>query len=346
MRGFEEAFRAGTLGQQAAYAQGEPQAIMARFLHRRRPEERRSRASGERRPSRAGPGPGRGGRAGRRADTGRAGSDRIGRSRAESDGAGSSRGEQDRGEPERWARPLSRTPAGAGGCRSPRSPCSGSAPSSRSRSEWSSGSGSGARSRAPEASSRSAPTRYSTPWNVGSRPACNRLRSRQAGSPRSSPPASSISRTRPGSTRSCSAPSRPPLRWRGSATSGQRRRAGVVPGSPGRGGPGPIADEGFREWLRAGRWTRTSAWRNPLWVEPLKTTTVLHDSPVRQGDRFLGMLGQIPVADLSEHLVGDLPSPAIPFVLHRGRQVLAHPGSSIGPRPTREGRNRSRWSMR
>ena len=35
MRGFEEAFRAGTLGQQAAYAQGEPQAIMARFLHRR-----------------------------------------------------------------------------------------------------------------------------------------------------------------------------------------------------------------------------------------------------------------------------------------------------------------------
>ena len=35
MRGFEEAFRAGTLGQQAAYAEGEPQAIMARFLSRR-----------------------------------------------------------------------------------------------------------------------------------------------------------------------------------------------------------------------------------------------------------------------------------------------------------------------
>ena len=34
MRGFEEAFRAGTLGQQAAYAEGEPQAIMARFLSR------------------------------------------------------------------------------------------------------------------------------------------------------------------------------------------------------------------------------------------------------------------------------------------------------------------------
>ena len=35
MRGFEEAFRAGTLGQQAAYARGEPQAIMANFLRRR-----------------------------------------------------------------------------------------------------------------------------------------------------------------------------------------------------------------------------------------------------------------------------------------------------------------------
>ena len=35
MRGFEEAFRAGTLGQQAAYRAGEPQAIMAKFLERR-----------------------------------------------------------------------------------------------------------------------------------------------------------------------------------------------------------------------------------------------------------------------------------------------------------------------
>ena len=35
MRGFEEAFRVGTLGQQAAYARGEPQAIMAEFLRRR-----------------------------------------------------------------------------------------------------------------------------------------------------------------------------------------------------------------------------------------------------------------------------------------------------------------------
>ena len=35
LRGFEDAFRAGTLGQQAAYREGEPQAIMAKFLQRR-----------------------------------------------------------------------------------------------------------------------------------------------------------------------------------------------------------------------------------------------------------------------------------------------------------------------
>lgn len=35
MRGFEDAFRAGTLGQQAAYREGEPQKIMAEFLARR-----------------------------------------------------------------------------------------------------------------------------------------------------------------------------------------------------------------------------------------------------------------------------------------------------------------------
>ena len=90
------------------------------------------------------------------------------------------------------------------------------------------------------------------------------------------------------------------------------------------------ADEGVREWLRAGKWVRTSAWQNPLWVDELNTATVLHDSPLRQDGRFLGMLGQVvPVADLSKHLVGDVPHrhgyAATPFVLHRGRQVLAHP---------------------
>ena len=86
------------------------------------------------------------------------------------------------------------------------------------------------------------------------------------------------------------------------------------------------ADEEIREWLRAGRGTRISAWQNPIWVEPLATTTVLHDSPLWREGRFLGMLGQIvPVADLSEHLLGDSPSLAVPFILHRGRDVLAHP---------------------
>ena len=87
------------------------------------------------------------------------------------------------------------------------------------------------------------------------------------------------------------------------------------------------ADEAFREWLRDGRQARKSAWQDPIWVDILNTTTVLHDSPLRRDGRFLGMLGQVvPVADLSEHLVGDdAPAAATPFVLHRGREVLAHP---------------------
>ncbi len=86
------------------------------------------------------------------------------------------------------------------------------------------------------------------------------------------------------------------------------------------------ADEGLREWLRTGKGTRTSAWQEPIWVDTLDTAAVFHDSPLRRDGRFLGMLGQVvPVADLSEHLVRDAPSSATPFVLHRGRQVLAHP---------------------
>ena len=36
LEGFEEAFRAGVLGQQEAYAKGEPQAVIDSFLSKRR----------------------------------------------------------------------------------------------------------------------------------------------------------------------------------------------------------------------------------------------------------------------------------------------------------------------
>ena len=86
------------------------------------------------------------------------------------------------------------------------------------------------------------------------------------------------------------------------------------------------ADEGFREWLRAGKWTRNSAWQDPIWVDTLEKAAVFHDSPLWRSGRFLGMLGQIVlVEELSRDLTGNTPSFTIPFVLHRGRQVLAHP---------------------
>ena len=85
-------------------------------------------------------------------------------------------------------------------------------------------------------------------------------------------------------------------------------------------------NERFLEWLRAGKWTRHAAWQNPIWVDTLGKAAVLHDSPLRRDGQFLGMLGQIVlVEELSRDLTGNSPPFTTPFVLHRGRQVLAHP---------------------
>ena len=85
-------------------------------------------------------------------------------------------------------------------------------------------------------------------------------------------------------------------------------------------------NERFLEWLRAGKWTRHAAWQDPIWVDTLGKAAVLHDSPLRRDDQFLGMLGQIVlVEELSRDLTGNSPPFTTPFVLHRGRQVLAHP---------------------
>ena len=85
-------------------------------------------------------------------------------------------------------------------------------------------------------------------------------------------------------------------------------------------------NERFLEWLRAGKWTRHAAWQDPIWVDTLGKAAVLHDSPLRRDGQFLGMLGQIVlVEELSRGLTGNSPPFTTPFVLHRGRQVLAHP---------------------
>ena len=86
------------------------------------------------------------------------------------------------------------------------------------------------------------------------------------------------------------------------------------------------ADPALREWLRAGEQAASSAWQDPIWVDTLGVAAVLHDSPLRREGRFAGMLGQVvPVADLAQDLAKDTPPFTTPFVLHGGRQVLAHP---------------------
>ena len=86
------------------------------------------------------------------------------------------------------------------------------------------------------------------------------------------------------------------------------------------------ADPGLREWLRAGEQAASSAWQDPIWIDTLGTAAVFHDSPLRRAGRFVGMLGQVvPVAELSRDLARNAPPLTTPFVLHSGRQVLAHP---------------------
>ena len=86
------------------------------------------------------------------------------------------------------------------------------------------------------------------------------------------------------------------------------------------------ADRTVREWVRAGEQAVSSAWQDPIWVDTLGTAAVFHDSPLRRAGRFVGMLGQaVPVAELSQDLVRSAPAPMTPFILHAGRQVVAHP---------------------
>ena len=86
------------------------------------------------------------------------------------------------------------------------------------------------------------------------------------------------------------------------------------------------AEPGTRAWLRRGEQAETSSWQDPVWLDTLNEAAVLHDSPLRRDGRFEGMLGQVvPVSELSRDLAAHAPPFTTPFVLHDGRQVLAHP---------------------
>ena len=85
-------------------------------------------------------------------------------------------------------------------------------------------------------------------------------------------------------------------------------------------------DPNFHRWMMTGKEATTPTWRDPIWLDTLNKAAVLHDSPLRLGDRFVGMLGQVVLAEeLSRDLTGNAPAQATPFVLHLGIDVLAHP---------------------
>ena len=85
-------------------------------------------------------------------------------------------------------------------------------------------------------------------------------------------------------------------------------------------------DPNFHRWMMTGKRATASAWRDPIWLDTLGKSAVLHDSPLTKDGRFLGMFGQVV---LTEELSRDLTANALPnttpFVLHQGHSVLAHP---------------------
>ena len=86
------------------------------------------------------------------------------------------------------------------------------------------------------------------------------------------------------------------------------------------------AHENLVEWMEAGERSTDTTWRDPIWLDTLGKAAVLHDSPLRRDGRFVGMLGQVVLTEeLSRDLTGNAPPHAVPFVLHRDRDVLAHP---------------------
>ena len=85
-------------------------------------------------------------------------------------------------------------------------------------------------------------------------------------------------------------------------------------------------DPNFHRWMMTARRATTTTWRDPIWLDTLDKPAVLHDSPLRKDDRFIGMFGQVVLTEeLSRDLTSNAPPQTTPFVLHLGLNVLAHP---------------------
>jgi class 3 adenylate cyclase len=83
------------------------------------------------------------------------------------------------------------------------------------------------------------------------------------------------------------------------------------------------------QWLEIVKTQTNPAWRAPIWVEqPVATTTLLHDMPIRdEAGKFIGAFAQIvPIAGLSNFLsIHHADTGLTPFVLYDRQYVLAHP---------------------
>ena len=81
------------------------------------------------------------------------------------------------------------------------------------------------------------------------------------------------------------------------------------------------------EWLAHGQSVSDSSWETPVWARSLGTTALFHATALRQGDEYLGMLGQVvPISDLSTTLAEEFIEEGLtPFVLYDKKFVLAHP---------------------
>ena len=83
------------------------------------------------------------------------------------------------------------------------------------------------------------------------------------------------------------------------------------------------------QWLEIVKTQTNPAWRAPIWVEqPVATTTLLHDMPIRdEAGKFIGAFAQIvPIAELSNFLsIHHADTGLTPFVLYDRQYVLAHP---------------------
>jgi len=86
-------------------------------------------------------------------------------------------------------------------------------------------------------------------------------------------------------------------------------------------------DAEAKEILRNGRIQTGSNWGRPIHVDEIAQTVVNLRTPLRQGERFLGMLIQgVTIAELSLSLaIGRAQEGLIPFVLYDRDKVIVHP---------------------